>query len=89
MTSACRPSPHAPRVGVVKFASCDGCQLTLLDLEDELLVGRRALRDRRLPGGDLVALARVPTTSSSWRARSPSRPTSSGSWSSGAGRATS
>ena len=26
-----------PRVGVVKFASCDGCQLTLLDLEDELL----------------------------------------------------
>ena len=34
--------PHAPvaarpRVGVVKFASCDGCQLTLLDLEDELL----------------------------------------------------
>jgi sulfhydrogenase subunit delta len=26
-----------PRIGVVKFASCDGCQLTLLDLEDELL----------------------------------------------------
>jgi sulfhydrogenase subunit delta len=26
-----------PRVGIVKFASCDGCQLTLLDLEDELL----------------------------------------------------
>ncbi len=26
-----------PRLGVVKFASCDGCQLTLLDLEDELL----------------------------------------------------
>ena len=26
-----------PRVGVVKLASCDGCQLTLLDLEDELL----------------------------------------------------
>lgn len=25
------------RVGVVKMASCDGCQLTLLDLEDELL----------------------------------------------------
>ena len=33
------PAPAAPaaRVGVVKFASCDGCQLTLLDLEDELL----------------------------------------------------
>ena len=31
-----------PRVGVIKFASCDGCQLTILDLEDELL----ALTDR-------------------------------------------
>ena len=29
---------NRPRVGVVKFASCDGCQLTILDLEDELLV---------------------------------------------------
>jgi coenzyme F420-reducing hydrogenase gamma subunit len=28
---------HRPRLGVVKLASCDGCQLTLLDLEDELL----------------------------------------------------
>ena len=26
-----------PRVAVFKFASCDGCQLTLLDAEDELL----------------------------------------------------
>lgn len=26
-----------PRVGVFKFASCDGCQLSLLDAEDELL----------------------------------------------------
>ena len=26
-----------PRVAVTKFASCDGCQLTILDLEDELL----------------------------------------------------
>jgi len=30
-------SARRPRLGVVKFASCDGCQLTLLDLEDELL----------------------------------------------------
>ena len=30
-------APVRPRIGVVKFASCDGCQLTLLDLEDELL----------------------------------------------------
>jgi len=26
-----------PRIGVVKLTSCDGCQLTLLDLEDQLL----------------------------------------------------
>jgi sulfhydrogenase subunit delta len=26
-----------PRVAVAKFASCDGCQLTLLDLEEQLL----------------------------------------------------
>ena len=26
-----------PRLGVFKLASCDGCQLTLLDLEDEFL----------------------------------------------------
>jgi coenzyme F420-reducing hydrogenase gamma subunit len=32
-----RPDVRRPRVGVVKLASCDGCQLTLLDLEDQLL----------------------------------------------------
>jgi coenzyme F420-reducing hydrogenase gamma subunit len=32
------PAPASrPRIGVVKLASCDGCQLTLLDCEDELL----------------------------------------------------
>ncbi|MFL5647363.1 MAG: oxidoreductase [Chloroflexota bacterium] len=35
--SARRAAPRRPRVGVVKFASCDGCQLTVLDLEDDLL----------------------------------------------------
>lgn len=30
-------SRRKPRMGVFKFASCDGCQLSLLDLEDELL----------------------------------------------------
>ena len=29
-------APQRPRIGVVEFASCDGCQLTL-SLEDELL----------------------------------------------------
>jgi sulfhydrogenase subunit delta len=31
------PSPPRPRLAVWKFASCDGCQLTLLNCEDELL----------------------------------------------------
>lgn len=30
-------SDPKPRLGVWKFASCDGCQLSLLDCEDELL----------------------------------------------------
>ncbi len=32
-----------PRIGVFKFASCDGCQLTLLEAEDELLDVARAV----------------------------------------------
>ena len=28
---------HKPTIAVFKFASCDGCQLSLLDAEDELL----------------------------------------------------
>ncbi|MBX3349610.1 MAG: hypothetical protein KF747_12850 [Nitrospira sp.] len=32
-----------PRFGVFKFASCDGCQLSILNLEDELLVLGQAL----------------------------------------------
>jgi len=31
------PSPPKKRLAVFKFASCDGCQLTLLSCEDELL----------------------------------------------------
>jgi sulfhydrogenase subunit delta len=31
------PPPRRPRLAVFKFASCDGCQLSLLDCEDELL----------------------------------------------------
>lgn len=30
-------APARPRVGVAKLTSCDGCQLTMLDLEDQLL----------------------------------------------------
>ncbi len=32
-----RARTRRPRLAVFKFASCDGCQLTLLDLEDHLL----------------------------------------------------
>ncbi len=32
-----------PRIGVFKFASCDGCQLSLLDAEDELLAVAEAV----------------------------------------------
>lgn len=53
-----------PRVAVFKFASCDGCQLTLLDCEDELLtIGERIdivhfleATDRSEPGPYDVAL---------------------------------
>jgi coenzyme F420-reducing hydrogenase gamma subunit len=31
------PSPRRPKLAVWKFTSCDGCQLSLLDCEDELL----------------------------------------------------
>jgi coenzyme F420-reducing hydrogenase gamma subunit len=31
------PTKTAPKLAVFKLASCDGCQLTLLDCEDELL----------------------------------------------------
>jgi coenzyme F420-reducing hydrogenase gamma subunit len=31
------PAKRRPRLAVWKFASCDGCQLSLLDCEDELL----------------------------------------------------
>ena len=31
------PEKHKPTLAVWKFSSCDGCQLSLLDCEDELL----------------------------------------------------
>jgi coenzyme F420-reducing hydrogenase gamma subunit len=35
--------PYRPKLAVYKFASCDGCQLSLLDCEDELLAIAGAL----------------------------------------------
>ena len=41
INESCEPmktSTHPkPKIAVWKFASCDGCQLSLLDCEDELL----------------------------------------------------
>ena len=38
MNSEPQTAPHAkPSIAIFKFASCDGCQLSLLDAEDELL----------------------------------------------------
>ena len=41
-----------PTLAVWKFSSCDGCQLSLLDCEDELLAIAGRDRDRLLPRGD-------------------------------------
>src|SRR5664279_4981029 len=44
-----KPDKHRPSVGIFKFASCDGCQLTLLDCEDELLAVAGAVEIRYFP----------------------------------------
>ena len=38
------PPRRRPKLAVWKFASCDGCQLSLLDCEDELLAIAGALK---------------------------------------------
>jgi coenzyme F420-reducing hydrogenase gamma subunit len=40
---------HKPKLAVWKFASCDGCQLSLLDCEDELLAVAGALTIANFP----------------------------------------
>jgi sulfhydrogenase subunit delta len=66
-----------PRVAVVKFASCDGCQLSLLDCEDELLALAERVdfasfpeaSRRMLPGPYDIALVEGSITSESDKAR--------------------
>ena len=41
--------PKRPKVAVFKFASCDGCQLSLLDAEDELLLVAGAVEIANFP----------------------------------------
>jgi len=45
------PRPKKPKLAVWKFASCDGCQLSLLDCEDELLEIAQALEIAYFPEG--------------------------------------
>ena len=40
---------HKPKLAVWKFASCDGCQLSLLDCEDELLAVAGAIQIANFP----------------------------------------
>lgn len=54
LNEAASRRPPKPRLGVFKFASCDGCQLSILDCEDELL----ALADRVEIGFFLEAVRR-------------------------------
>ncbi len=42
-------SPPLPRLAVWKFASCDGCQLSLLDAEDHLLAAAQAVEIAYFP----------------------------------------
>ena len=58
--------PRKPKLAVWKFASCDGCQLSLLDCEDELLAVAHegdvrviALASPNDPTGELVATAEL------------------------------
>ncbi|HEY8782237.1 MAG TPA: hypothetical protein VIM16_11505 [Mucilaginibacter sp.] len=43
------PKAHIPKLAVWKFASCDGCQLSLLDCEDELLAVAGAIEIANFP----------------------------------------
>jgi sulfhydrogenase subunit delta len=42
-------TPRKPRIAVFKFASCDGCQLSLVDAEDELLAVAAAVEIAHFP----------------------------------------
>jgi len=49
------PRSRKPRLAVWKFASCDGCQLSLLDCEDELLAVADAVEIAYFPEATRVA----------------------------------
>ncbi len=49
-------APRKPRLAVWKFASCDGCQLTLLDCEDEFLAVAQAIDIAYFPEATRAAI---------------------------------
>lgn len=48
--------PRKPKLAVWKFASCDGCQLSLLDCEDELLAITDKIRIANFPEASSAVL---------------------------------
>jgi len=52
----------APTLAVFKLASCDGCQLTLLDCEDELLALTGAVEIAHFPEASSTMAPGHPTT---------------------------
>lgn len=50
------PKAKKPKVAVWKFASCDGCQLSLLDCEDELLAVAGAVEIANFPEASRAVL---------------------------------
>ena len=77
-----------PTVAVWKFASCDGCQLTMLDCEDEFLAIVDAIDIAYFPEATRAEVRRDPTTCRSSKGRSRPSTTPNGSTTSGASRRT-
>jgi len=67
-------TPRKPKLAVWKFSSCDGCQLSLLDCEDELLDLAGELEISNFPEASR-ALVKALTISRWSRARSRRRTT--------------
>jgi sulfhydrogenase subunit delta len=48
--------PELPKLAMWKFASCDGCQLSLLDCEDELLSITEILQISNFPEASKIKI---------------------------------
>ena len=78
-----RRLPEKPKLAIWKFASCDGCQLSLLDCEDELLavagkveIAHFAEASRAVsPGPYDLSLVEgsITTATDAWRCGAPRR----------------